>query len=154
MIKSDEVTRKELINTIELFKIHPLSPGLAKKLIGYFHERMQEDEYVDSDLLYEFMKPVFASIMQGNTADQSFGFSPIRGKYERVDTFLRDLRAAAAVIYFHKRQDYSLPVSLDKAANLIGCISTSTANEAYKRYKNGLECLPDDVLNELVGMAR
>ena len=144
MIKSDEVTRKELINTIELFKLHPLSPGLAKKLIGYFHERMQEDEYVDSDLLYEFMKPVFASIMQGNTADQAFGLKLIKGKYEREGNYMRDLSAAAVVVLL-MRKGVKWEDAINDASEYLG-IGDRIIMRAYSHYKEEFEWIPDSAL--------
>ena len=80
MRKWDEVTSDGLLTIIEYLK-HNFDAELSRKVIELFHERMQDDEHVDLDVLYVLMKHVFAQIMDGRTADQAFGLKCIKGKY-------------------------------------------------------------------------
>lgn len=78
MRKWDDVTSEELLTIMEYLKFN-FDPELSRKVIELFHERMQDDEHVDMDVLYALMKHVFAQIIDWNSADQAFGIKAIKG---------------------------------------------------------------------------
>lgn len=143
MRKWDNVTRGELLTNIEYLKDH-FDPDLARKVIELFHERMRDDEYVDPDLLYAFMKPVFALIMEDRNADQAFGLKAMRGKYEREDSYTRDLSAAAIVVLL-MRKGVKWEDAINDASEHLG-IGDRIIKRAYSHYKEEFECIPDSAL--------
>lgn len=143
MRKWDNVTRGELLTNIEYLKDH-FDPDLARKVIELFHERMRDDEYVDPDLLYAFMKPVFALIMEGRSVDQAFGLKLIKGKFEREDNYMRDLSAAAVVVLL-MRKGVKWEDAINDASEYLG-IGDRIIMRAYSHYKEEFEWIPDSVL--------
>lgn len=143
MRKWDDVTPEQLSNIIEAIK-YIYDPELSFRVIELFHERMQDDEHIDSWTLYSFMKHVFAQIMEGRSADQAFGLKPIKGKYRRPDNTSRDLRATAMVI-LQMRKGITWEGAVTDAAQHLK-IGDRTVERAYEFYREGLACLPDEIL--------
>lgn len=148
MRKWDEVTSDGLLTIIEYLK-HNFDAELSRKVIELFHERMQDDEHVDLDVLYVLMKHVFAQIMDGRTADQAFGLKRIKGKYNRTDTYERDMHAAAIVVLNLRNGSKWLNAVADASETLN--ISESSVKRACDDFCEGFELLPDDVLMQITG---
>ena len=110
---------------------------------------MQDDEHVDSDILYALMKHVFARIMEGQSADQAFGLTGIKGKYIRPDNTSRDIRAAAIVVLQMRKGISWEDAVIDAADNL--AISDRIVERACETYKAGLSLLPDEPLMQIAG---
>ncbi|WP_349572821.1 hypothetical protein [Azotobacter salinestris] len=146
MRKRDDVTHGGLLTIIEYLKCN-FDPELSRKVIELFHERMQDDEYVDPDVLYALMKHVFARIMEGQSADQAFGLKRIKGKYSRTDTYERDMHAAAIVVLNLRKGCKWLDAVADASETLN--ISESTVKRACDDFREGFELLPDDVLMQM-----
>lgn len=146
MRKWDDVTYDQLFNTIEILK-HHFDPALSRNVIELFHERMQDDEHVDPDVLYALMKHVFALIMEGKSADQAFGLKRTKGGYKREDTYERDLHAAAIVVLNLRKGFKWLDAVADAAVHL--SISESTVKRACADFREGLDYLPDDILMQI-----
>lgn len=146
MRKWDDVTHGGLLTIIEYLKCN-FDPELSRKVIELFHERMQDDEYVDPDVLYALMKHVFARIMEGQSTDQAFGLKRIKGKYSRIDTYERDMHAAAIVVLNLRKGCKWLDAVADASETLN--ISESTVKRACDDFREGFELLPDDVLMQM-----
>jgi hypothetical protein len=149
MRKWDAVTPGELITIIEYLK-HNFDLELSHKVIELFHERMQDDEHIDHDVLCYLMKHVFAQIMTGKSADQAFGLKPKRGDSKRKDTFDRDIAIAAAFIRNKRKEDTGWEDARFDTAESFG-VSESTVQRAYDKFSEGLELVPDDLLKEIAG---
>lgn len=149
MRKWDDVTPEGLDTIIEYLKCN-FDPELSRKVIELFHERMQDDEHVDPGALYALMKHVFALIREGKSADQAFGLKAIKGKYNRKDTYVRDIHAAAIVVLNLRKGAKWLDAIMDAAAYLN--ISESTVTRACSDFREGLDLLPDDVLMQITGI--
>ena len=146
MRKWDNVTPEGLLNIIESLK-HHFDADLSYKVIELFHERMQDDEHVDSGALYALMKHVFAHIMDGKSAAQAFGLKRIKGKYNRPDTYERDIQAAAMVVLNLRKGSKWLAAVADASVHLD--ISESTVKRALDDFSEGFEWLPDDILKQI-----
>ena len=128
---------------------------LAWKVIEYFHERMEDDEHVDLELLQMLMKHVFSQMVkEKRTAAQAFGLKPIRGKHKREDNFERDIRAATLVVKKMRKN-----ATLEDAITWEGAvtdtavqmeISDRIVERAYNAYRAGIEHLLDKQLEQLV----
>ncbi len=148
MRKWDNVTYDQLSNIIEILK-HHFDPALSHKVIELFHERMQDDEHIDPEVLYALMKHVFALIMEGKSADQAFGLKGIKGKHNRPDNSSRDVRAAA-IVALQTRKGVNWEDAVTDAATHLA-ISDRTVERAYKAYKEGFEWLGDESLMQIAG---
>jgi hypothetical protein len=148
MRKWDNVTPEGLLNIIESLK-HNFDADLSYKVIELFHERMQDDEHIDSGALYALMKHVFAQIIEGQSADQAFGLKVIRGKYNRPDNTSRDI-CAAAIVVLQMRKGVSWEDAVTDAAGHMA-ISDRSVERAYDAYKTSFELLPNDPLMLMVG---
>lgn len=160
MRKWDDVTPEELLAYIEYLK-HHFDPEIARNVIELFHERMQDDEHIDHDVLCYLMKHVFAQIMEGRSADQAFGLKPKRGDDKRKDTFDRDMAIATSfALKVRGIDDNKKKTTSDKAkgGHWEGAIidtaekfevSESTVQRAYERFREALDLLDDDTLMEI-----
>ena len=148
MRKWDNVTPEGLLNIIEYLK-HNFDADLSRKVIELFHERMQDDEHVDSGALYSLMKHAFAQIIEGNSADQALGLKRKKGEYERKDTYERDIQATAIVVLDIRKGSRWLDAVADASVYLD--ISESTVKRACSEFREGFDLLPDDVLIQIAG---
>ena len=141
--------RRNLRSAVQHHEIlkHHFDPALSRNVIELFHERMQDDEHVDPDVLYALMKHVFALIMEGKSADQAFGLKRTKGGYKREDTYERDLHAAAIVVLNLRKGFKWLDAVADAAVHL--SISESTVKRACADFREGLDYLPDDILMQI-----
>lgn len=150
MRKWDNVTRDDLLTAVECIK-HQFAPDAARNLIEYFHERMEDGDYYDVEVLHLLIKHAFALIISGKSADQAFGLKAIKGEHNRPDTFSRDVRAAALVVR-QRRKGANWEDAVTDAAEHMG-VSDRIVERAYKAYREGVECLPDEQL-ELIAEER
>lgn len=149
MRKWDAVTPGELITIIEYLK-HNFDPALSRKVIELFHERMQDDEHIDHDVLCYLMKHVFAQIMAGSSADQAFGLKGKRGDDKKKDTFDRDVAMTALFILNIRKENTSWDDARFDTAESFG-VSESTVTRACKEFRDGFDLLPDDALRRIAG---
>lgn len=149
MRKWDDVTTGELLAVIEYLK-HNFDPALSRKVIELFHERMQDDEYVDHDVLHYLMKHVFAQIMAGMSADQAFGLNAKRGDDKRKDTFDRDIAIAATFILNIRKEGVSWEDARIDTAQSFG-VSESTVTRAHDKFSAGLELIQEEALKIIAG---
>lgn len=154
MRKWDHTTRVDLLTAIACLK-DGHRPEAARNLIEYFHERMQDDDGYDTEVLHLWMKHVFALIIEGKTADQAFGLKGIKGQYNRPDTFSRDMCAAASVVSRRRQKDDDSKeeaVSWESAVTdtaLKMQLSSRTVERAHEAYRDGLEYLADEGLEQI-----
>ena len=128
-------------------------PDRANELIRYFHERLQESREVDEQLhrddaflLEKYMTHVFAQIRAGVPEAQALGLKLGRSKGSEDNTD-RDLSLAAFAI-LQRRSGKTWEEAIGSAAEAFD-VSESTAQRAYKQYRDGLGCLPDHGLQAL-----
>lgn len=145
----------DYISAILDFHLEKPDTDHAKALIEYFHERLGESRAIDEPLhrddaflLEKYMAHVFAQIRAGVPADQALGLKLGRGK-GREDNTDRDLSLAAFAI-LQRRSGKTWEEAIGAAAEAF-VVSESTAQRAYKQYRDGLGCLPDHGLQALVG---
>ncbi|UCO97511.1 hypothetical protein LF844_23075 [Metapseudomonas lalkuanensis] len=148
MRKWDNATRDDLLTAVECIK-HQFAPDAARNLIEYFHERMEDGDYYDVEVLHLLMKHVFALIVAGKSADQAFGLKAIKGQHNRPDTFARDISAAALVVK-QRRKGASWEAAVTDAAEHLG-LNNRTVERAFEAYREGVECLPDEQLEQITG---
>lgn len=149
--KWDDVTSEQLFNIIEYLK-SDFDRELSFKVIELFNERMRDDVHVDSEILYSFMKYVFARIVAGQTADQAFGLKARKGKYRRPDTTSRDVPAVAMVV-LQTRKDVTWEGAVSDAAEHLA-IGDRTVERACTNYREGLEYLSEEILEQLPATTR
>lgn len=146
MNKWDEVTPQGIQTVIEYLK-QQFDPVLAYKVIEYFHERMQDDEFHNDQTLHMLMKNVFARIIAGESADQALGLKRSKGRYNREDTFERDI-CAASLVTQKIRKGTQRWAAVTDAAEELG-IGERIVERAYDKYKEGFEWLPDESLQQI-----
>lgn len=147
MRKWNNVTHADLLTAVECIK-YRYTPNAARNLIEYFHERMEDGDEYDIEVLHLLMKHVFASIVSGKSADQAFGLKAIKGQHNRPDTFERDMLAAAMVAQ-KKRDGVSWEAAKMDVANHLK-LGDRTVERAYEAYREGVDCLSKEELAEIV----
>jgi hypothetical protein len=128
-------------------------PEAARNIIECFHERMSKGFSYDEDFLHTYMAYVFAGIVEGNkTADQAFGLTLERGKYDREDTTDRDMTATACVLLL-MRKGANWQEAKGDAANLLFPDGTGdrAVDAAYSQHREELQHCSDDNLLEILG---
>lgn len=135
--------------------IHGHDAEAALKLVGYFYERIQNNEPFNERVLLEYLDHAFGLIVKGKSADVAFGFTRGKGDRDQEDTMIRDMVVAAHFI-LQRRQGKSYEGAIQDAAELFwpeGKGHRAVA-VAVSNYQTVLRFKPDQELRELVDLAR
>ena len=127
-------------------------PAAARCLIEYFYYCIHEGEPYNERVLLEFLHHAFEKIIKQEwSADHAFGLKLKRGMYERPDTTLRDLTAAAYVILLMRRK-WTWQDAKGEAANLWfeDGSGDKAVEKAHATYKCALDSLPDESLKDFL----
>lgn len=149
-MKWDDVTDDDLENALVGVK-YGHDPIAARNLIEYFYERMSDGRGYNQRVLNEFISLAFTRIVEGDwTADQAFGLTLGRGRYERKDTSERDIACVAYVILL-MRHGWTWLDAVGEAANQFfpDGRGEKAIQAAYTIYKSELGEYPD---TSLLGM--
>jgi hypothetical protein len=147
-----DCTREDLDAALASIK-NRHDPEAARNIIEYYHERMSNGFSYDEGFLHTLMAYVFAGIVEGNkNADQAFGLSLERGKYDREDTTDRDVTATACILLLMRKGADWLEAK-GHTANLLFPEGTGdrAVDAAYSQYRHELRHCSDDSLLEILG---
>jgi len=147
-----DCTREDLDAALASIK-NRHDPEAARNIIEYYHERMSKGFSYDEGFLHTLMSYVFAGIVEGNkSADQAFGLSLERGKYDRADTTDRDVTATACILLLMRKGADWLEAK-GHTANLLFPEGTGdrAVDAAYSQYRDELRYYSDDSLLEILG---
>lgn len=128
-------------------------PEAVRNIIEYYHERMSRGFSYDEGFLHTLMAYVFAGIVEDNkSADQAFGLSLERGKYDREDTTDRDVAATACILLL-MRKGVDWLEAKGHTANLLFPEGTGdrAVDAAYSRHRDELRHSSDDSLLDMLG---
>ena len=150
-IRREKVTDdylEEALGSIEL----GFDSEAAFHLIEYFHECFKADAPFSRHVFDKFIRMAFEKIVeQGWSADQAFGLAQGRGKYERMNTTVRDLSGVAYMILLMERGHTWLDAR-GIAANLLfdDGMGDKAMENAYKQHKEVLRTLTPEELMALL----
>ncbi|MBC9070604.1 hypothetical protein IAI53_01355 [Thauera sp. CAU 1555] len=148
-MKWADVSDSDLRGALNVVQHVQHAPDAARNLIEYFHERFSNEMPYNQEVLLAFVKMAFQRIVDdGWSADQAFGLERRRGHHPRPDTTERDVMAAVLVI-LHLRKNWKWLEALEAVTGLLfedENRGTSIVRDAYAKYRDVLESLPDEAL--------
>lgn len=137
-------------------------PGLALQLAEYFNQRLKDADVVSiqDPLFIRYFRIVMGRLCDDtdewhkqrkrSTPEQAFGFTLARGKHQREDTELRDIRCAAYVVWA-RRQGQTKLDAIGEAANRFHSADAGdkAVEKAYIKYQDVFNGFPASVLENL-----